>query len=554
MPGKILVVDDVATNRIILKAKLAIACYDVIQAADGEAALELARTERPDLILLDLSMPGMSGFDVLAALKAEHRTAHIPVVVVTSHSDRRSRIAALQAGAEDFLTKPVDDMILAARVRSLLRVRLMSDELALRESTRRALGFSEAQAAFRPAAGAPGAVSAPGATGWPRESAGNRARADGVAGRIALIDVAGVDNAWIAALGEWLPHRFERMGRADAMRLARAGGANAFGTTAFAPDAPPAERHALLSDGSQEQAGADHVPEVFVLAVGLNGAHDGLMLLSELRASPATAHAAILVALPEDAHAQTAIALDLGASDVLTLPLDPEETALRLSTQLHRTREALAHRRKLREGLQLAVTDALTGLPNRRYGLSHLERAFERALERSEGIAALMLDLDRFKDVNDLYGHAAGDAVLRSVAARLEAHLRPVDLLARIGGEEFLVVLQNTEPSDALETADRLRRAIDAIPIAVPPPSDMPQGAAAPRFAGGRLPELHQTVSIGLATGPTPGDAGRAARDGLAAAARAFLERADSALLGAKAAGRNCVVRSTCGRAGEAAA
>jgi two-component system cell cycle response regulator len=470
MARRILVVDDVATNRILLKAKLAMACYDVLQADSGEQALALARSERPDLVLLDLAMPGMGGLAALDALKADRATAAIPVVVVTAHADRRSRLAALRAGAEDYLVKPVDDAVLAARVRSLLRTRMLAEELELREGARAALGFGEA----------------------PADVAWSGAEAAVAPARVALIGPDGATaRAWRAALAPRLPHRFDAMDRAEALRLARGG--------APAPAAP-----------------GGGPPEVFVLAADIAGAGDGLALVSELRASPATRDAAILVVLGATAGAGP-IALDLGASDLLVPPLEPEEMALRVATQLRRARGARAMRRRLREGLQMAVTDPLTGLPNRRYALSHLARVAERAAARGTGFAALLLDLDRFKAVNDAHGHAAGDAVLRAVAGRLQGALRAVDLLARMGGEEFLAVLPESGPEEARAAADRLRRAVGEAPVPLP--------------GGGHVT---QTVSVGLACAQAGAGAGPEKVDGL-------IERADRALYAAKAAGRDRV-------------
>ncbi|RDC71149.1 diguanylate cyclase [Rhodovulum sp. 12E13] len=473
MGGRILVVDDVATNRILLRAKLSIACYEVLQAADGTRALELARSARPDLILLDLAMPGMDGLEVLAALKAEAETAAIPVVVVTAQADTRSRLAALRAGAEDYLAKPVDDAILSARVRSLLRTRMLAEELALREGTWRALGFGEAQARVE----------------W------GGAEAAAAPARVALVGPDRLTTrGWQRALAPRLPHRFDAMTRAEALRLARSGAA----------------------DDARDPG--DDVPEVVVLGADLASPGDGLMLLSELRASPATRHAAILVVLGAGAPQLGPMALDLGASDLLEQPAEPEEMALRVATQLRRARAADAMRRRLREGLQMAVTDPLTGLPNRRYALSHLGRVAERAARRGSGFAALVLDLDHFKQVNDAHGHAAGDSVLRAVADRLQRGLRAVDLLARIGGEEFLAVLPDTGRDGARTVAERLRSAVAALPVPLPG-----GGSVAP------------TVSIGLAcvdAGP-PG--------GSPTDVDTLIERADRALYRAKSAGRDRV-------------
>jgi len=628
MAGRILVVDDVAANRIILKAKLALACYDVIQAESGPQALRLARSAAPDLILLDLAMPGMSGQQVLAELKRAPDTASIPVVVVTSFADMRSKLDALRAGAEDFLTKPVDDTVLAARVRAILRTRMLAEELELREDTRRALGFAEAPTGFdtqavastgagvdmgasmgmgtgagmgtgtsmgtgmgtggpagagtgghggaprktspgayrgasrgsrrasaagaraadggllrpgdpeaRHALGHPGSAPAPALPAGPAHTGAHRVASPGAVpgappARIALIGPdAATALGWRGALAGHLPHRLDVMGRAEALHLARAASSPAGPTDPGRRGAPEA------------------LPDLFVIAADLAGSGDGLMLISELRAMPSTRHAAILVVLKPEQRRAAAMALDLGASDLMALPLHPEEMALRIATQLRRKSAAEAMRRRLREGLQLAVTDVLTGLPNRRYALSHLERVRERAARRGSAFAVLMLDLDRFKAVNDGHGHAAGDAVLRGVAARLYDRLRAVDLLARIGGEEFLAVLPDLGRSEARAAAERLRAAVADAPFPLPP---APGLAAAPAGAGRAPGALRQTVSIGVVcAAPRPEEA---AAPSQGPAVAALLQRADAALYRAKAQGRDMVAEAPPANADEAAA
>src|SRR5579863_10383370 len=133
MTARILVVDDVELNVKLLEAKLSTEYFEVISAYDGPTALSLADTELPDIILLDVMMPRMDGFEVCRRLKADPRTADIPVVMVTALSDVADRLRGLEAGADDFLTKPVSDIALFARVRSLVRMKRMLDELRLRE-------------------------------------------------------------------------------------------------------------------------------------------------------------------------------------------------------------------------------------------------------------------------------------------------------------------------------------------------------------------------------------------------------------------------------------
>lgn len=455
MAGTILVVDDVATNRIIMKVKLSAACYGVLLASNGAEALIIARDQRPDLILLDLTMPDMDGCEVCRRLKADPVTADIPVLIVTASLLKTSRLAALAAGAEDFMSKPLDDSILLARLRSALRATSTAAELALRDDTNQALGFSEGPAeAF---------------TYVPQ-------------GRFCILTGdADRGSDWQNDLARRLKARVDLSSPLMALR---------------------------------HESDAE-APDVFLITDTVLRPGDGLGLLAELRARPATRHASIVMAVPPEARERAAIALDLGASDIIYQPLDMEETALRLKTQLKRKQTADRLRSRMRDGLQLAVTDSLTGLFNRRYGLSHLENVHVRAVTRNKSYAVLLVDLDRFKSVNDTFGHAAGDSVLRSVAGRLQAGLRNVDLISRIGGEEFMIVMPEIDPESAQVAAERLCRAVTVEPIYLAPGQT-----------------LTQTVSIGVAVG-----GGGTGPD--EPSATETMERADRALYRAKSEGRN---------------
>lgn len=455
MTGRILVVDDVATNRIVMKVKLAAACYSVLQADCGEAALRLAASEQPDLILLDVMMPDMSGVSVCQRLKADPATADIPIILVTALCDHASKMQGLQCGADDYLTKPVDEITLLARVRSLLRAHEIQRELRLREDSYAGLGFSETASGF-----------------------------DGP-GRVALVapDPA-TGLTWKRALEPRGSCRYDVLPRERALQ-AQPGGV----------------------------PGGGSAPDVYVIAADLGARNDGLRLLSDLRSRPATRHAAAVMILPRNDAERGAVALDLGAGDILYDPFRPEELAVRIQTQLRRKRQSDRLRETVEAGLELAVTDSLTGLHNRRYALRRLDRMLAAP---GRGVAVMMLDLDHFKLVNDRHGHAAGDRVLSTVAKRLRATLRPGDLIARLGGEEFLVALQDTDPDTALFCAERVREAIGARPV--------PDAAPHP---------ISVTLSVGLAMAVDAGEG-----------AVALIERADRALYGSKHEGRNQVTVS----------
>lgn len=461
MTAKILIVDDVATNRIVLKVKLSEARYETIQARDAAEALSVARTAHPDAVLLDLVLPDSDGISVCRALKADPETRDIPVIIVTASRESAARTEALKAGADDFLSKPLDDLTLLARLRSLFRAREMEEELRLREATGAEIGFAEAAAAW---GGAP-----------VREAPA----------RIAII--TGRPETGLALRRSLLPHL-------DAARI-----------------------DVLCRDDALSGAAPAEDAEVFLIEAGLTTREDGLRLMSDLRSRAPTRHAGICILLPPGARDTGVMALDLGAADLVSTEADPEEMALRLQTQVRRKRQGDRLRNSLRDGLRMALTDPLTGLYNRRYAMPHLDRIATRARETGRRYAVMVIDIDRFKAVNDTWGHAAGDAVLTELAARLQNNIRAKDLLARIGGEEFLIAMPDTTLGAARIAAERLCR------LAKEQPVILPDGAGA----------ISVTLSIGLAIGgePTGGEQGPVA----------IMRRADAALLHAKAEGRNQV-------------
>ena len=458
MSRKILIVDDLATNRIILKVKLNAACHETLQAADGMSALQIARTEQPKLILLDMMLPDISGIDVCRKLRADPATMHIPIVIVTASKDRQSRLGALEAGADEFLTKPLNEVILLARIRSLLRAHETEAELRLRSETFAGMDFAEEPSVF----------TMPGHVGL-------------IAGETAIA------MGWRNALAPHLQERISILSPTAALTN------NPLGTS----------------------------PDMYLIAADLGAHGSGQRLIADLRSRVQSRHAEIALVLPKVDPEAAAMALDVGANDLMPLPLDAQETGLRVTMHIQRKRRADRLRRGIKQGLRMAVTDPLTGLHNRRYALADLDRISAEAQATGRRFAVMLLDLDRFKLVNDTYGHGAGDAVLETVAARLRDNLRPSDLLARIGGEEFLVALPEATLGTARLAAERLCQVIGDTPVS------LPDGSGA----------VHVTISVGLALGPDLSpetmEPNGIARDTLA--------RADAALMAAKTEGRNQV-------------
>lgn len=454
MSGRILIVDDVATNRILYRARLAAAFYDPILASDGADCLAKAVDQRPDLILLDLSLPDIPGYEVLRRLRAEPRTRGIPVIVLTAAQDSESRLAAFSAGADDVIVKPAGDQVLLARVRNLLRGRVEAD--------------------FAPDAGMVSAFAEPAAIFEP-------------AATVALVATR-TDQAL----------RLER----DLARVLR--------DRLLVLSRPQA-----LAKAAQSPSGSG-VPDVFIVQDDANDGAGALRFLSELKSHQATRHSAVCVLGRVGDGDEAAIAFDLGADDVVGPDVTPAELAVRTRSLVRRKRQGDQQRARMQDSLRLALVDPLTGLYNRRHALPQLEAIAARAAATGDPFAVMVIDLDRFKQVNDQHGHAAGDQVLVEVARRLGVNLRVDDLLARIGGEEFLVVLPDCPMPEARRVAERLCEAIEERPV---------------QLASGQA--LTVTVSIGVAVSsprmPRP------------VAADRVMEQADLALLESKGSGRNQV-------------
>ncbi|HEU0220878.1 MAG TPA: PleD family two-component system response regulator [Paracoccaceae bacterium] len=458
MSGRVLVVDDTATNRVLLRAKLAGAYYTVLTAESGAEALAMAESAEPDLILLDVMMPDMDGFEVCRRLKASERLHHVPVVMVTALNAPEEKLRGLEAGADDFLTKPVSDVALFARARNLLRMKMMFDELRFRDSTTRDLGL---EVLFAEGEGF--------------------GEAGGHVLFVADSEVRSV--GWAAEMAQKLSVRAS----------------------------------ACASGRSALDLVTEDAPDGVVISQRIGAEEDGRRLVSALRSQPETRQAAIIFAVEGDDVEVAAQALDLGASDYVLAPIDSAELAARLRSQLRRKFLSDRLRLNLRNGLMLATVDPLTGLFNRRYAERHLETFVARSRLSGKPFASLMLDLDRFKEVNDCYGHAAGDEVLKEFARRLQDNVRSMDLVARLGGEEFFVAMPDVDEAIAMQVAERIRAAV---------------ARPAFRLLGGTVP-LRVTVSIGVSLS-RPGESDAAAT----------LRRADAALYASKARGRNQVTSS----------
>jgi two-component system, cell cycle response regulator len=451
MTARVLVVDDIVANVRLLEAKLSAEYFDVVTAMNGLDALEAVQRAKPDIILLDVMMPGIDGIEVCKRIKSDPLTQHIPIIMVTALDQPEDKIRGLEAGADDFLTKPVNDLSLFCRIKSLVRLKMLTDELRIR------LGSFDS-----PSGG--------NSNDWANDSMG----------RVLLVDskTSSVERAQTSLSGKHV-------------LVAAGDGASALELCANA--AQPFELAVISLDDEK---------------------FDGLRLCSQLRSTEATRQMPILAVTHPDDQPRLLRALDMGVNDYLVRPVDRQELLARVNTQVRRWRYTERLRSSVKASIELAVTDSLTGLYNRRYLESHLAHLVDHSNNRGKALAVIALDVDFFKAINDTYGHDAGDKVLQELAQRIRSSTRSIDLCCRTGGEEFVLILPGTDMQLAEKIAERLRKGV----------------ASKPFLIGGDI-AISVTVSAGVAW-----------LQGIDDSVEKLLKRADTALYSAKREGRNRVM------------
>ncbi len=452
MTARVLIVDDIPTNVKLLEARLTAEYFDVATASSGREALAICDSQDIDIVLLDVMMPEMDGFEVCKRLKGNPKTHHIPVLMITALDQTSDRVKGLEAGADDFLTKPVDDVQLMARVKSLGRLKMLTDELRARAKTGQEIAIEDAIRAMD-------SISAQG-------------------GKILIID--------------------EDQRHAERLK------AHLVGENEVDILTNPADAVFQVTGGGYELA---------LVSMAL-GDFDPLRVCSQIRTLEQARTLPIILIAEESDRPRVVRGLDLGVNDFIMRPVERNELSARVRTQIRRHRYANELRQSVNNTLALAVTDEMTGLYNRRYFDRHLAIMMEKAREQSRDMAVMMIDMDFFKSVNDNFGHDVGDAVLKEFALRLRRNIRGVDLACRYGGEEFVVLMPDTDFRQAQSVAERVRSAVAERGFEV--------------LSGRSLPI---TVSVGLSM-----------NEGEPDTPELMIKRADVALYRAKREGRNRVV------------
>ncbi|MCC8417914.1 MAG: PleD family two-component system response regulator [Rickettsia endosymbiont of Bryobia graminum] len=450
MTASVLIVDDIASNIKLLEAKLLVEYYVVFTANNGKDALSILENTKIDVVLLDVMMPDMDGFETCRKIKSNPQTNHIPVIMVTALSDVEDRVKGLEAGADEFLTKPIDDTALFARVKSLTRMKAVVDELKLRNTTNAELGASIIEVK------------------------------DNFAGsKILLINDDIVQAKNITKILLYITNQVK-----------------------------------TISDISElENNTTEYMPDLVIISSELEQ-NDPLRVCVTLRTNSKFRDIAIMLQAQEEDKSMILKALELGINDYFCYPIDMNELLARTKTQLRKKHYQDNLRNILELSINLSIKDGLTGVFNRHYFDTHIKQMVNKANDSKRSLCLLMCDIDHFKQVNDTYGHQAGDILLKAIANVLKNIFRVTDLIARFGGEEFSILIDDIAIRDAIYVAERVRKEIESIDFKVKTQQE----------------PIKKTISIGV----TEYKIGETINN--------FIERADKALYQAKDTGRNKVV------------
>jgi len=406
MSARVLVVDDLPQNVKLLEAKLANEYYDVAAAYSGTQALAKVKGFSPDIILLDVMMPDMDGFETCRRLKSDPETAYIPVVMITALSDVEDRVKGLESGADDFITKPINDLHLFARVKSLVRLKMITDELRLRDQTSSQLGIID----------------------QPFLTADFNYKAN-----ILVVDDDIVESRQIQ----------EKL-------------------SSFGHKVTISEPKKAMENVSRESY------DLIIISTQLYEI-DGLRLCSQIRNNDSSRQIPLLILVDGDDKSLLVKGFEMGINDYLVTPIDQNELVARVKTQIRRKSYQDALKANYQQSLSLAVVDSLTQLYNRRYLDVHLKNIVEQSLAKGKDLSLMTIDIDHFKQVNDApgFGHHIGDQVLKQIAERILNSIRSTDLATRPGGEEFVIAMPGTSPKSAAEIAERVRFGIASVPFKI---------------------------------------------------------------------------------------
>ena len=397
---KILIIDDQLPNQRLLEAMLPPGEYDIFTASDGEEGVEKVYEVFPDVILLDVMMPKKDGFTVARELKEDPAVNNIPIILVTSLDGSDSRISGLEAGAEEFLTKPVRTVELLARIRSMLQLKEYREQLLLRRQSEAI--FAEAKT----------------------EEKEERQEMEQMP-RVLLVEDNPVDASIVQKVLENEPLHLETVKRGE-------------------------EAVALILDGGIDLILLDILlPDI-----------DGFGICRKLKSMDVAKDIPIVVITCLDDMDSRITSVKLGADDFLVKPINSRELKARIKVLLEKKSQLDKLRSHYANALNSAVVDSLTGLYNHGYFKNFLNLEIKRSQRQSYPVCLLMVDIDDFKAYNDTFGHSVGDDILKNVGNMIRGEIREIDFTARYGGDEFAVVLPYSDKNGAIKVASRIQNAV----------------------------------------------------------------------------------------------
>jgi diguanylate cyclase (GGDEF)-like protein/PAS domain S-box-containing protein len=412
---KILVIDDSDTMRTVLRNILVSEGYDVVVAGDGEEGLAKAKAEHPSLVITDVLMPGVDGFQFLRKVRGDDSLKDVPVIFYTgSYLDKKDQELARKIGVSRYMIKPVEAPEIKRTVKEVLAEREQglpsgASPIPLEEPVFLKV-YNERL------------VSKLKSTIQENE----RARLflehimEGMGDGVVVIDrdytILDANSAATAALGL---EKSDVIGR-KCFEVTHRRQTPCDGPHIVCP-------HPLIFERGEKI--------VKVLHTHYNAQGDEHQI--EITAAPVKSSQGQIVAMVETHR------------DIMEKKTDDE--FVKLIKRLNETQTHLKH---------VAITDELTGLRNRRYIVERLEEEFQRAKRTGRPLSLIMLDIDHFKKINDAHGHLFGDVVLRVVSTRMKETLRKHDLIGRVGGEEFLIICPESSLEDTVVVAERIRRII----------------------------------------------------------------------------------------------